>query len=93
MNDITVIWLLIGVIVGHFIFVFFDIRRLNKAIENQSVERKRAEVEKARHKAVLHEKRAKSIGKSSFIVLMSRSIAEIQRKNLENQANKNDKAG
>lgn len=80
MNDMTVIWALIGaligVVAGHLIFVLFDIYQLNKRIKKQKIE-----LEK--HRAT---------GGTSFVTNMSRSFSEMHRKNLESQAKRNDKA-
>lgn len=81
MNDMTVIWALIGALVGivggHLVFVLFDIRQLNKRIKKQNIELKKYQ----------------STGGISFVTSISRSFSEMHRKNLENQAKRNDKAG
>lgn len=80
MNDMTVIWALIGALVGivggHLIFVLFDIYQLNKRIKKQEIE-----LEKY-----------KAIGGTSFVTSISRAFSELQMKNLENQAKQDDKA-
>lgn len=79
MNDMTVIWALIGTLIGivggHLIFVLFDIYQLNKRIKKQKIE-----LEKYR-----------ATGGTSFVISMSRAFSELHRKNLENQAKQDDK--
>lgn len=81
MNDMTVIWALIGALIGivggYLIFVLFDIYQLNKRIKKQKIEL---------------EKYYTSTGGASFVASMSRAFSELQMKNLKNQAKRDDKA-
>ncbi|MGP5174393.1 hypothetical protein [Psychrobacter immobilis] len=80
MSDMTVVWVLIGnvigIVVGYLIFVLFDIYRLNKRLKKQKIELEKYQ----------------ATGGSSFVVSMSRAFSELQMKNLKNQAKRDDKA-
>lgn len=81
MNDMTVIWALVGALVGivggHLIFVLFDIYQTNKRIKKQKIELEKYQ----------------ATGGTSFVISMSRAFSELHRKDLENQAKQNDKTG
>lgn len=81
MNDMTIIWALVGALVGivggHLVFVLFDIYQLNKRIKKQKIE-----LEKY-----------KATGGTSFVTSVSRAFSEMHRKDLESQAKRNDKTG
>lgn len=81
MNDMTVIWALVGALIGivggHLVFVLFDIYQLNKRIKKQKIEL---------------EKYHTSTGGTSFVASISRAFSELQMKNLKNQAKQDDKA-